>query len=170
MLNVALAAGVVGVQRMVEAWLSSRNRIYLLAQGGREYGAGHYRAVCIIHGAWLAALVVEGLYKQAALSTYWVGWCGLFVAAQVIRYWCILTLGHCWNTRVIVIKGAKRIRRGPYQFFSHPNYIAVCVELMALPLIFDAQLTAFAACLAQLVWLFGWRLPVERRALQQLQS
>ena len=36
---------------------------------------------------------------------------------------------------------------GPYRFVRHPNYVAVFVELAALPLVHGAYLTAVAGAL-----------------------
>jgi methyltransferase len=64
------------------------------------------------------------------------------LAAQGLRWWCIATLGRQWNTRVVVIPDAARVATGPYRFFSHPNYVAVVVEGIALPLVHTAWVTA----------------------------
>ena len=73
-----------------------------------------------------------------------LGWPMLAVvlAAQGLRWWCIATLGRQWNTRVVVIPDAPRVTSGPYRFLSHPNYVAVVVEGIALPLVHTAWLTA----------------------------
>jgi len=73
-----------------------------------------------------------------------LGWpmLALVVAAQALRWWCIRTLGRQWNTRIVVVPGLERVTGGPYRFFSHPNYVAVVVEGVALPLVHGAWLTA----------------------------
>ena len=40
---------------------------------------------------------------------------------------------------------------GPYRFVRHPNYVAVFVELVALPLVHGAYLTAIAGALLHVV-------------------
>jgi methyltransferase len=64
------------------------------------------------------------------------------VASQGLRWWCIATLGRRWNTRVIVVPDLPLVRSGPYRFFRHPNYVAVVVEGVALPLVHAAWITA----------------------------
>ena len=66
----------------------------------------------------------------------------LVVASQALRWWCIATLGRRWNTRVIVVPGLPPVRSGPYRLFRHPNYVAVVVEGVALPLVHAAWITA----------------------------
>jgi methyltransferase len=43
---------------------------------------------------------------------------------------------------VIVIPGLPLVRSGPYRWFAHPNYVAVVVEGVALPLVGSAWITA----------------------------
>ena len=65
-----------------------------------------------------------------------------FLLVQPLRYWAILSLGENWNTRVLVVPGGKLVRRGPYRYFPHPNYVVVAVEVLTFPLIFGAWITA----------------------------
>jgi methyltransferase len=66
----------------------------------------------------------------------------IVVGAQGLRWWCIHTLGRQWNTRVVVVPGAPRVSGGPYRYFSHPNYVAVVAEGIALPLVHTGWITA----------------------------
>ena len=43
---------------------------------------------------------------------------------------------------MIVVPGLPRVEAGPYRFLSHPNYVAVVVEGIALPLVHAAWITA----------------------------
>jgi methyltransferase len=74
----------------------------------------------------------------------WLGWpmLALVVASQALRWWCIRTLGVRWNTRVIVVPGLPLVTGGPYRWLRHPNYVAVVVEGIALPLVHTAWITA----------------------------
>jgi len=64
------------------------------------------------------------------------------LVAQALRYWAIASLGDRWNTRIIVVPGLEPVTRGPYRFLRHPNYVAVVLELAAVPLIHGAWVTA----------------------------
>jgi methyltransferase len=92
----------------------------------------------------------------------WLGWpmLALVVASQALRWWCVATLGHQWNTRVIVVPGLPLVSAGPYRWLRHPNYVAVVVEVVALPLVHTAWVTALVFTLANAAVL-----PVEERAL-----
>ena len=91
----------------------------------------------------------------------------IVLLAQALRWWCIATLGHQWNTRVIVVPGLTLVRRGPYRLLRHPNYVAVVLEGVALPLAHTAWLTAvlFTVLNAPLL---AVRIRTEQRALTSL--
>jgi methyltransferase len=91
----------------------------------------------------------------------------IVVAAQGLRWWCIATLGRQWNTRVVVIPGAPRITSGPYRFVSHPNYVAVVAEGVALPLVHTAWITALLFSVLNAA-LLRTRIKVENAALASL--
>jgi methyltransferase len=63
-------------------------------------------------------------------------------ATTTLRYWVIATLGDRWCTRVIVVPGAPLVDGGPFRWLRHPNYLAVALEVPALPLVHTAWLTA----------------------------
>lgn len=156
---------VLGVERLVELRLSRRNAAWALASGGREVGQGHYRVMVAFHTAFLFAAALEPWLLERPFAAP-SGW--LFVAAalgaQGLRYWAIGTLGRRWNTRVIVLPDAEPITTGPYRWLRHPNYVAVIVELAAVPLIHGALLTALLFSLGNAA-LLTVRVHVEERAL-----
>jgi len=157
---------VVLVQRGVELWIARRNERWARSQGAVEFGAEHYRWFFVLHPAWLVGTVVEALRRGPEPATLWFVWLGLFVAAGVLRYASIFALGQRWNTRILVLPGAAPIHRGPYRALKHPNYVAVSVELLSLPLLFDAWITAVAASVFNAVLLLGFRIPREVAALR----
>jgi methyltransferase len=158
----------VGVERIVELVVSQRNWAWSRERGGTELGAGHYPAMVILHVGLLAGCLVEPwVFDRPFIPA--LGWPMLAVvlAAQILRWWCITTLGHQWNSRVIVIPGAPRVTGGPYRLFPHPNYVAVVVEGIALPLVHSAWLTALAFTVLNAA-LLRTRLRVENSALVSL--
>jgi methyltransferase len=88
----------------------------------------------------------------------------LFLLVQPLRYWAILSLGGSWNTKILVVPGAKPVRGGPYRYLNHPNYVVVVVEILTFPLIFGAWLTALVFTLLNAVVL-RVRIREEHRAL-----
>ncbi|GEM85441.1 isoprenylcysteine carboxyl methyltransferase family protein [Meiothermus granaticius] len=167
MLALWVALIAVGIQRGTELWLARKNQAWALAQGAKEYGQRHYFLFFGLHLGWMLGWFVEGSLRHS-ISPHWEGWLGLFLAAQGLRYWAIASLGPYWNTRILIVPNAQRVRRGPYRFMAHPNYLAVGLELLALPLIFDAWITALVASLLNALLLLGVRIPAEEQALREL--
>ena len=156
------------IERVAELVVSQRNLTWSRANGGREFGAGHYPAMVVLHTAFLIGCLAEvDLLDRPFMP--WLGWpmLAIVVAAQGLRWWCITTLGRQWNTRVVVIPGAPRVTGGPYRFFSHPNYVAVIAEGFALPLVHTAWITAAVFTVLNAV-LLTTRIRVENAALAGL--
>ncbi|QGQ21068.1 hypothetical protein GC089_12765 [Cellulomonas sp. JZ18] len=155
------------VERLAELVVSSRNARWSFERGGVESGRGHFPAMVLLHTALLVACVVEVLVADRPFVP-WLGWPALVlvVASQALRWWCIGTLGPRWNTRVIVVPGLPLVARGPYRWFRHPNYVAVVVEGIALPLVHTAWVTALVFTVLNAVLLLRFRIPAEERALQ----
>lgn len=158
----------VGIERLAELVLAQRNLAWSRERGGVEIGAGHYPVMVILHLALLVGCVVEVTVMQRPFIPA-LAWpmLALVVAAQGLRWWCITTLGRQWNTRVVVIPGAPRIDGGPYRWISHPNYVAVAIEGLALPLVHSAWVTALAFTTLNAA-LLSTRVSVENSALARL--
>ncbi len=135
---------VVALERLVELVVSSRNARRALSRGaiaGESRGA--YAAMVVLHAAFLLAAPFEVLLFGRPFVAA-LGWPMLVLAclAMALRYWAIATLGERWNTRVLVVPGSAAIDSGPYRYVRHPNYVAVTLELAALPLVHSAWVTA----------------------------
>lgn len=167
----------VGAERVAELVVARRNATRSFERGGIEAGAGHYPVMVALHTALLVGALVE-VWTANRPFVPGLGWpmLGLVIAAQALRWWCIRTLGHRWNTRVIVIPGAPLIETGPYRYLAHggnrrwrrilrhPNYVAVVVEGFALPLVHSAWVTALTFTVLNGV-LLAVRIKTEERAL-----
>lgn len=166
-LYVALVAVVV-VARFVELGVAKRHLAWARERGGVESGAGHYPVMVALHTALIIGCVVEVVVLDRPFVP-WLGWpmLALLVAAHALRWWCIRTLGPQWNTRVVVVPGMPLVTGGPYRWMRHPNYVAVVLEGIALPLVHSAWITAVAFTVLNLVLLLGVRIPVEERALRE---
>jgi methyltransferase len=146
----------VAFQRLGELLLAKRNTARLLAAGGQEYGRIQYPFFVLLHGSWLIVLFV------AAAPITPINWplIGFFVILQASRVWVIAVLGRYWTTRIISIADAPLVRRGPYRWCRHPNYLIVALEVTVLPLAFGAwQLALLFTCLN--LPLLIWRIRVE---------
>lgn len=159
-----------GAERVVELVISRRNAAAAFAQGGVEYGFRHFPWMVALHTGLLLACLVEALYRP---FIPWLGWPMLALAllCQVGRYWVIRSLGAQWNTRVIVVPGAGRVRaRGLYRWLRHPNYVIVAIEGVALPLVHSAWITALVFTVLNAILLLRFRIPIENGALKRLDA
>jgi methyltransferase len=155
----------VGLERLFELWLSRRNARGALARGGIECDPGHYRLMKVLHTGFLFACAAEVIALRRPFHPWLAApMLAAALAAQGLRYWSIWTLGRRWNVRVIVVPGDPVITRGPYRLVRHPNYAAVVIEGVALPMIHTAWLTALCFTLANAV-LLAVRIACEERAL-----
>jgi methyltransferase len=155
----------VALLRLVELAYAERNVRRLRARGAHEVGAGHYPVLVALHAAWLATIfasVSPDTPPSLPLAA-------LFATLLVARAWTIASLGPYWTTRVITLPDEPLVRRGPYRFLRHPNYLIVAGEIAVLPLIFGAWRLAllFSAVNAVLLWC---RIRVEDRALAARRS
>ncbi len=158
----------VGLERLAELVVSTRNATWSLDRGGRESGQGHYPVMVVLHSALLVGALVEAWVRRPDVSSG-LAWSmlALVLASQALRWWCIASLGRRWNTRVIVVPGLAPVRRGPYRLFAHPNYVAVVVEGFALPLVHAGWITALVFTIANAA-LLTVRIRAENQALSTL--
>jgi len=157
--------GVVGLERVAELVVSLRNAAWSFSRGGVESGKGHYPFMVALHTGLLAGCLIEAIVADRPFVP-WLGWPMLAVVllAQGLRWWCIGVLGRQWNTRVIVVPGLPLVASGPYRWIRHPNYVAVVLEGLALPLVHDAWITAIVFTVLNIPLLMV-RIRVEEAAL-----
>ena len=163
-----VVVALVGLERLVELVVSTRHAAWSRAQGGREVGRGHYPVMVVLHTGLLAGMLLEAWLRRPDVPVpLAAAMLLLTVASQGLRWWCIATLGRRWNTRVIVVPGMPLVRSGPYRLLPHPNYVAVVVEGVALPLVHAAWVTALVFTLGNAA-LLAVRIRVEDAALADL--
>jgi methyltransferase len=151
------------LQRISEVFIAKRNTKKLLDRGAVEFGASHYQLIVIMHTAFFACLIIEFLTEPSqSFHPYLLV---LFGFAQAIRFWLMRVLGDRWTTRVLVVHGEQLVARGPYRYFSHPNYLVVAVEILVLPLAFGLWITAVIFTLLNAAMLLIVRIPIEQKAL-----
>ena len=156
-----LVLAFVTAQRLGELGLARRNTARLIGQGAVERGASHYPLIVGLHAAWLVGLWL--LAWDRPVSGFWLS---IFAGLQALRVWVIASLGERWTTRIIILPGASLVRRGPYRFLSHPNYLVVAGEIAVLPLAFG--LVGYAAAFFALnAVVLAVRLRAETAALSE---
>jgi methyltransferase len=145
---------VVALGRLAELRIANRNFQSLVARGGMEAGAEHYRWMVLLHVLFLAACPLEvWLLDRPFIPALAAVMLVLLSLAALLRWWVISSLEGRWTTRVVVLPGMPPVTRGPYRFLRHPNYLAVIVEIFSLPLVHTAWLTALVFSLSNAVML-----------------
>jgi len=162
-----LAVTLVAAQRLLELVLARRNERRARARGAVERGRGHYPFIVALHTLWLVSTLVEGILRGPELPVLWPVPLALFLLVQPLRYWVLSSLGESWNTKILVVPGAKAVRRGPYRYLNHPNYVVVVVEILSFPLIFGAWVTALVFTVLNAAVLYV-RIREENRALAEV--
>ncbi len=163
-----LLIALVAAERVAELVVSQRNLAWSRTRGGVEFGAGHYPFMVVLHTGLLVGCLVEVAVADRPFLP-WLGWpmLAIVIAAQGLRWWCITTLGRQWNTRVVIVPGAQRVTGGPYRVTTHPNYVAVVAEGIALPLVHTAWITALVFTVLNAA-LLAIRINTENAALARL--
>ena len=161
------AVALVAVQRLFELVLARRNERRARARGAVERGQKHYPLIVVLHTLWLVSTLVEGLLRSPDFPGLWSIPLALFLLVQPLRYWAIFSLGESWNTKILVVPGAKAVERGPYRYLNHPNYVVVVVEILTFPLIFGAWITALVFTVLNAA-LLSVRIREENRALAEI--
>jgi methyltransferase len=158
----------VAAERLAELVVAQRNLAWSRARGGVEVGVGHYPVMVVLHTGLLVGCLAEVFLLHRPFLP-WLGWpmLAIVVVAQLLRWWCITTLGRQWNTRVVVVPDAPRVTGGPYRLIPHPNYVAVVAEGIALPLVHTAWITALVFTVLNAA-LLSKRIQVENTALARL--
>ena len=133
----------VGGCRLIEMTISRRHQRALAARGAAPLPEPIFGAMVALHTGVIAgaALEVVALHRPY-VADVGVPALALVVLANLLRFWVIATLGVHWNVRVVRSMPLGVVTAGPYRFVRHPNYVAVFVELLALPLVHGAWITA----------------------------
>jgi methyltransferase len=158
---------IVGGTRLLELRISKRNAAWAMENGGIEAGKSHFKFMALLHTSFLFSCGLEVVFlHRPFIPPLGCLMLALAIGAQVIRFYTISVLGKLWNVRVIVIPNLPVIKRGLYKYIRHPNYLAVIVEIMALPMIHTAWITAFSFTVFN-AWMLFVRIRCEERALSE---
>jgi methyltransferase len=158
--------GFIVLQRAAELVVAKRNEKKLKSEGAVEFGASHYPYIVGLHAAFFISLFAEVWINGGGLHPLWQIIFILFILVQGIRIWALLSLGKYWNTKILLVPNAKVIAKGPYRFLRHPNYAVVIAELLLVPLLFQAYVTAVLFSLLN-IWMLSVRIPAEEKALKE---
>jgi methyltransferase len=160
--------GLVALERLAELAVARKNARWSFERGAVEHGREHYPAMVALHAFLLLGSAVEPLvFDRPFVPSLGIPALGVVLLAQSLRWWVVRTLGPRWNTRILVIPGGERIASGPFRWLRHPNYVAVALEGMALPLVHSCWMTALTFTVLDAAILRA-RIGAEDRALRAL--
>lgn len=138
--------------RVGELVLSKSNEKWLLQNGAIESGKKHYPFIVALHTLFIISLIIEYSTKQTVSFSLFM--LLFYLSLIAFKAWVILSLGKFWNTKIYHIPGIPLVKKGPYNYFKHPNYLIVVAEIAVIPLIFHLYFTAITFTLLNAIMLF----------------
>lgn len=150
---------------LIERCYALRNEKRLLREGGRRIARSLYRLMLPAYAAIFPLSLIEFFALRRDPPVPWmIALIMLFLAAKLLKLWAVLQLRRDWTMNVVIPADLRVVTSGPYRYIRHPNYVAVLLEVVALPLAGGAWITALAGGLAFL-WLLRARVRAEEAAL-----
>jgi len=156
---------VVAALRIIELRISRNHQRAMVPHGAVLVKEPLYPWLVAVHTLVLIGAAVEVVaLKRPFIPALAATMFAIFLAANLVRLWVIRTLGNHWNVQVMDSTSMGVITTGPFRFVRHPNYSAVFVEMISLPLIHTAWITAIFGAVGYLS-VIAQRVPLEERAL-----
>ncbi|ADM38199.1 isoprenylcysteine carboxyl methyltransferase family protein [Bacillus spizizenii ATCC 6633 = JCM 2499] len=153
-------------QRAAEMAVARQNEQKVKKQGAIEFGESHYPYIIIMHILFFLSLIAEVLLMNKQPSSWWIGIAAAILIVQAVRYWALCSLGAYWNTKILVVPGAELVKKGPYKWMKHPNYTVVILEILLIPLLYQAYVTMCLFSIVNAV-LLTVRIRTEDKALEE---
>jgi methyltransferase len=155
----------VALLRLVELRISKRHQAEMVARGAAKVDEPRFRWMVLLHTAVLIGAALEVvLLKRPFIPWLAASMFVIFLATNAVRWWVIRTLGEHWNVQVMDSTRLGVVTSGPFRYVRHPNYAAVFAEMLALPLIHTAWITATVGTIAH-IGVLSQRLSTEERVL-----
>jgi methyltransferase len=163
-LFIGLLAAVAAL-RLFELRISKRHQAEMVARGAAKVDEPRFRWMVLLHTAVLLGAALEVVFlKRPFIPWLAAPMFAVFLAANAVRWWVIRTLGQHWNVQVMDSTILGVVTTGPFRYVRHPNYAAVFAEMLALPLIHTAWVTAILGAIAH-AGVLAQRLATEERTL-----
>ncbi|MDV2580787.1 isoprenylcysteine carboxyl methyltransferase family protein [Alkalibacillus haloalkaliphilus] len=153
--------------RLLELAIAKSNARYQIDRGAVVVSDRYYPLIVTVHVLFIISLITESYMSHQFNQSLSVSLLIIFIFLQVLRFWVILSLGRYWNTKVIINpSGGRLVKKGLYKYVKHPNYWVVFLELITIPLLFGAYITAVVFPVAHML-LMTKRIPLENEALKK---
>jgi len=156
------------LQRIAELIISNENEKWLIRENeAREVDPKETMRMRIFHSLWFVSLLVEANVKREfqtpaiSLGLYFV-----LAMGMLIRFHTMEKLKQFWTVKVLSMKNQTISSTGLYQYYRHPNYAVVVVELLCLPLLFKAYVTMILFSLINL-YILSKRIELEEQTLMK---
>lgn len=161
-----LVLGFVAVSRLSELVVSRRNRQRMMSEHGAAPGRDPIFPLMVYLHVMPFWIIPAELWVLQPKFIPAVGIPALivFLLAQAMRVWVLTSLRGYWNAQVMVPPDLDPVTVGPYQYIRHPNYVVVILELLTLPLIHTAWVSALLLTLLNAFVLY-FRISDEERLL-----
>jgi methyltransferase len=143
-------------QRGFELLYSARNeRIIRRRQpGAPQAGASVFKWIALVNAALFTLPALERWLRRrpAPPLVAGLGWLAA-LSGVALRLSVLISLREAWNVHAVVPDSLRVVDYGPYRFIRHPNYLALGLEFLGLPLIGGAYVSALGLGLANAVLL-----------------
>jgi len=159
-----------GMQRGIELLYSERNEriIHRREPDAPQAGRSVWPWIAVVNLALFTLPAVERWRRRRPpprlIAAF--GW-ATALGGVALRLSVLTTLREAWNVRAVVPTDLQVIDRGPYRWIRHPNYVALGLEFLGLPLIGGAYGSAIALGTAN-AWLLRRRIAEEDALLMSI--
>lgn len=155
----------VGVLRLVELRVSRRNQERMVAGGATRVPEPHFKWLVVVHTGVLVGAALEVIVLRRPFFPWLAAiMFAVFIASNLMRLWVVVSLGQLWSVQVMDSAQMGIVTTGPFRFVRHPNYAGVILEMISLPLIHTAWITAVLTSVGYSVAL-SMRIRAEERVL-----
>ena len=158
--------GLVALSRMGEVIYARGLSQKAAERGVKPQKEANFISMVALHICFFVGITLEVLWMTWDRPR-WLLWLSiaLFILAFFLRLWTLKTLNVSWNVRII--KPPQIITTGPYRYIRHPNYLVVILEIISLPLMGGAYLSAIVFTLWN-AWVLYLRIPKEEALLFEM--
>ena len=168
----AVVLFVFGAQRGIELLYSARNErmIHRRQPGAPQAGRSVFGWIAFVNATLFTVPALERALRRRPPPppVAAIGWVAT-LSAVALRLSVLASLRGSWTVRAVVPSDLRVVDRGPYRFIRHPNYVALALEFLGLPLIGGAYLSALVLGLANAA-LLGRRIRDEDALLMAIPS